>query len=62
MPILLVFVAYPHMHSIDLSVLTIIQKLAVIKKAIKQIRKIWAKNQIIDAPNKMNKLLINFYL
>lgn len=40
MPILLVFVAYPYMHSIDLSASTIIQKLAAIKKAIKQIRKI----------------------
>lgn len=60
MPILLIFVAYPYMHSINLSASTIIQKLAIIKKAIEQIRKIWAKNQVIDALNTINKLFINF--
>lgn len=39
-PTLLVFGAYPHMHSIDPPAPTIIQRAAAIKKVVKQVRKI----------------------
>ena len=38
-PTLLVFGAYPRMHSINLPVSTIIQKVAAIKKVMEQVRK-----------------------
>lgn len=41
---LLIFGAYLHMYSIDLLTLTIIQRATAIEKAIKQVRKIRAKN------------------
>lgn len=54
-----VFRAYLCIHNMDLPVLIMIQKAAIIKKAIKQVRKIRAKNQVIDAFNIKNALLVN---
>lgn len=45
------------MHSIDMLASTIIQRAATIKKTIKQVKKIWARNQVIDILNIRNKLL-----
>ena len=63
---LLVFGAYPRMHIIDLQIPTIIQKTTTIKKAIEQVRKIRAKNQVIDIFNISNRpiedLIYNFLL
>lgn len=43
------------MYSIDLPALIIIQRYAVIKKAIEQVRKIRVKNQVIYVLNKKNR-------
>ena len=58
-PILLVFGAYLHMHNIDQPAPTIIQKSTAFQTAIEQVRKIRAKNQVINALNTKNKLIIN---
>lgn len=58
-PTLLVFGAYPRMYSIDPPALTIIQRATAIKKAIEQVRKIRAKNEVINALNTRNGLLLD---
>ncbi len=58
-PTLLVFGAYPCMHSMDLLTPTIIQRTATIEKAIDEVRKIRAKNQVADALNTRNKPLMD---
>lgn len=58
--ILIVFGAYPRMYNIDLSVLTIIQSATAIKKTIDKVRKIWAKNQMVDALKTRNRSLVDF--
>ncbi len=52
--ILLVFGAYPHMHSIDLPVPSIIQRAAAIDKAMNEVQKIQAENQVVDVLNIRN--------
>lgn len=56
---LLIFRAYLHMHSIDPLTSTIIQRTAPIEKVIEQVRKIWAKNRVIDTFNIKNRPNIN---
>ena len=58
-PTLLVFGAYPRMHGMDPPVPTIIQRAAAIEKAIEQVRKIRAENQVIDALNTWNRPLVD---
>ena len=57
-PTLLVFGAYPRMHSMDPPAPTIIQRAVAIEKAIEQVRKIRAENQVINALNTRNKPLV----
>lgn len=58
-PTLLVFGAYPHMHSMDPPVPSIIQRAVTIKKAMEEVRKIRAENQIADALNTRNRPLVD---
>lgn len=53
-PILLVFGAYPSMHSMDPLAPTIIQRAAAIEKAIHEVRKIHAEGQVVGALNTKN--------
>lgn len=57
--ILLIFEAYLRMQSMDLPALITIQRAAIIEKIMKQIRKIRAKNQMIDALNTRNELFVD---
>ena len=58
-PTLLVFGAYPRMHSMDPPTPTIIQRATVIEKAMEQVRKIRAESQVIDAINTRNGPLVD---
>ena len=53
-PILLVFGAYPRMHSMDPPAPTIIQRAAAIEKAMCEVRKIYAERQVVGALNTRN--------
>ena len=53
-PTLLVFGAYPRMHSMDLSAPTIIQRAGAIEKAMCEVRKIHAERQVAGALNTRN--------
>lgn len=53
-PTLLVFGAYPRMHSMDPPAPSIIQRAAAIEKAMEEVRKIRAENQVTDALNTRN--------
>lgn len=53
-PTLLVFGAYPRMHSMDPPAPTIIQRAAAIEKAMHEVRKIYAERQVADALNTRN--------
>lgn len=57
---LLVFGAYPHMYNMDPPTPTIIQRATAIKKVMEQVRKIQAKNQVIDVLNTRNGPLVDF--
>lgn len=48
------------MHNIELSALIIIQRVTAIKKAMKKIRKIRDKNQVIDALKTRNRSFITY--
>ncbi len=50
-PTLLVFGTYPRMHSMDPPAPTIIQRAAAIEKAMREVRKIHAEQQVADALN-----------
>ena len=51
---LLVFGAYPRMHSMDPPAPTIIQRATAIKKVMCEVRKIYAKRQVVGALNTKN--------
>ena len=58
-PTLLVFGAYPRMHSMDPPAASIIQRAAAIDKAMNEVRKIRAENQVADALNTRNGPLVD---
>jgi hypothetical protein len=58
MLILLIFEAYFRMHVINLSTLSITQRIMIIEKAIIEIRKFRAERQIVDALNTRNDSII----
>lgn len=57
---LLIFGVYPHMYSMDPPAISIIQKTTAIEKAMDEIRKIRAENQVADAVNTKNSSLVDF--
>ncbi len=59
-PTLLVFGTYPRMHSMDQPVPTIIQRAAAIEKAMDEVSKIRAENQVANTPNTRNRPLMDF--
>lgn len=58
-PTLLVFGAYPRMHTMDPPAPTIIQRADAIEKAMNEVRKFRAENQVADALNTRNGPLVN---
>jgi len=53
-PTLLVFGAYPHIVESDAPNPTVIQRAVALKKAIKEVKKLRAKRQVVDALNMRN--------
>ena len=58
-PTLLVFGTYPRMHTIDPLLPSILQRAAAIDKAMNEVRKIRAENQVADALITRNKPLVD---
>lgn len=58
-PTLLVFGAYPRMHSLDLPAPSITKRASAIEKAMEEVRKVRAERQISDALNTRNGPIVD---
>lgn len=56
---LLVFKFYSYIYNIYLLIPSIIQKILIVKKVKKKVKKIYAKNSIINASNTKKRVFIN---